>query len=229
MTDMDCTTIDRGQLTWDWNNQYTIPVGEFTLVKPAGAHNNIQVIGTPDLIKIFSNGGMQDRTGQEYLNGDWGSDIQWVKLCTYIQENPVLPGPVFQWVASEPVLDCDLGTITIEMHEEAAGYYWGNDGEAHLGGFFPTGETNSKTIPATEEECPVIPVIEEPVEEPTEEVEVPVQEEVISVPTTPVVVAEAPVLAETGGETIAIFGFVGLALILTGVVTLIRKKRKSND
>lgn len=89
MTAEDCTTIDRTQLTWDWNNQTTIVVGDYSLVKPAWGHNNIQVIGTPSSITIFSNGGTQDRTGHEYLNGDWGSGIQWVELCGPVSVPPV--------------------------------------------------------------------------------------------------------------------------------------------
>lgn len=179
MTEENCTTVGRDQLTWDWNNEHVIQVGEFTLVKPAGAHNNIQVTGSPDKITIFSNGGTQDRSGQEFLVGDYGSDIQWVELCwtetntppvVVPEEPPALNDPVFQWVTGGPEIDCEGMTVTVVSHEEAAGWYWGNDGEQHLGGFHPT-ETEPETTvrPATAEECPAPPLDEEEETIPEEE------------------------------------------------------------
>lgn len=177
-TNENCTTVDRDQLTWDWNGEHVINLGNVTLVKPAGGHNNIQVVGNPDKITIFSNGGTQDRTGQTVLTGDYGSDIQWVEVCyaetstppvVEPEEPPVLNDPVFQWVSDTPVIDCEGMTVTIVSHEEAAGWYWGNDGEQYLGGFFPTGNETNEVRPATAEECPTPPVNEEEEPAPGEE------------------------------------------------------------
>lgn len=235
MSNDNCATIDRTQLTWDWNNQKTIQVGEYALVKPAGMHNNIQVVGTPESIRIFSNGGIQDRTGHTVLVGDYGSDIQWVELCAPVvvtppvteePEIPVKPEPVFQWIAGEPVIDCELDTVTIVMHEEAAGYYFGNDSQWYLGGFFPTGETNVKSISANDEECPVvipeeeIPVDEVPVETPV------TLEETVTVAEIPISVSEQPQLAVTGGVDILTPLFLGAALVASGIGLIIRKAVK---
>lgn len=76
-------------------------------------------------------------------------------------EPPILNDPEFQWVTGESVIDCEGMTVTVVSHEEAAGWYWGNDGEQHLGSFFPTGNTQEKSIPATAEECPAPPPEEE--------------------------------------------------------------------
>lgn len=79
------------------------------------------------------------------------------------EEPPILNPPVFQWVTGEPVIDCEGMTVTVVSHEEAAGWYWGNDGEQYLGGFFPTGNETSDVRPATAEECPAPPPEENPV------------------------------------------------------------------
>lgn len=83
-------------------------------------------------------------------------------------EPPILNPPVFQWVTGEPVIDCGGMTVTVVSHEEAAGWYWGNDGEQHLGGSFRTGNETSDVRPATPEECPTPPVQTPPAEEPEE-------------------------------------------------------------
>lgn len=81
-------------------------------------------------------------------------------------EPPILNPPVFQWVTGEPVIDCEGMTVTVVSHEAAAGWYWGNDGEQYLGTFFPTGNTQEKSIPATAEECPAPPPEEEETPDP---------------------------------------------------------------
>lgn len=87
----DCHTFDRSELTWNWNDTVVVSFQGVTLTKPAGGHNNIAVAGSPSSIAIFSNGGTQDRTGHTVLNGDYGSDIQWVKVCV---PPPPPPPPV---------------------------------------------------------------------------------------------------------------------------------------
>lgn len=77
------------------------------------------------------------------------------------EEPPILNPPVFQWVTGEPVIDCEGMTVTVVSHEEAAGWYWGDDGEQYLGGFFPTGNEASDVRPANAEECPAPPPEEE--------------------------------------------------------------------
>lgn len=78
------------------------------------------------------------------------------------EEPPILNPPVFQWVTGEPVIDCEGMTVTVVSHEEAAGWYWGNDGEQYLGGFFPTAtEPKTTTREVTLEECPA-PVVQPP-------------------------------------------------------------------
>lgn len=105
--------------------------------------------------------------------------VTWVQVGGYDyhfgeqQEDPicvgdeVTPDPEFRWNESvvESTPDCVNRTVTITTTrtEESAGYYKGDDGKFYLGGFFPTGisESTDTTRDATEVECPT-PIVEYP-------------------------------------------------------------------
>src|SRR5690606_18126583 len=60
----------------------------------AGKDWNVSSSGDPlGTITIRSNGAAQDRTGQTLLNGDYGSDIEWARICTTAPSTPAPPPP----------------------------------------------------------------------------------------------------------------------------------------
>lgn len=204
---------------------------------------------------------MPESAGQyNWWSGAFSMGSKHLAVNSYPVECPDLgqpdPGPQpeteFRWVEGIPVLDCEANTTTIPLHEEAAGYYLGDDGEWHLGKFFATGNTDSEVRDATVEECPVIEEPEEPGSGGTvpPAPEVPEAPEEIESPTTEAVeprverkVAAGPVAPErieTGvsGETLAHTGgvkapalWMGGTLLLAGSALLAERLwgRKRRD
>lgn len=140
-------------------------------------------------------------------------------LCLTEEQPPVTPekpGPVFRWVTGEPLLDCESSTVTVVSTEEAAGYYLGNDDQWHLGGFFPTGNTDTKTIPASAEECPVTP--------PVPPVETPAAPERPTTTSAAVPASEGQAqLAVTGAPDVA-GGLLAVVLVAAGLAAVVAGK-----
>lgn len=95
----DCYKFDRTPFysgaTSSTKGPVTVTIGEKYQAGKNWTITTSEVLGK---ITIRSNGGQQDRTGQTLLNGDYGSDIEWAKICvtpkpTPEPETPVTPDP----------------------------------------------------------------------------------------------------------------------------------------
>lgn len=82
-----CTTFDRTDMGWDWNNAVTVSKDGFTVTNPAGTHDNWAWDFTDEKldvtsVTVFSNGAEQKaRTKPGVLKGKHGSNIQWAEFC----------------------------------------------------------------------------------------------------------------------------------------------------